>query len=448
MTQWSAGRVDGVTILTAYVVLLMAIPSNYVVGAIGAAGSPAQLAGIGMLLWWFARRLARPFPTSPVPQPVRKAALFFAAAVLASYVAAMVRPIEGIEMSAADRGLLALASWMGVILIAGDEITDFSRLSVLLRRLVMAGGLVAALGVLQFQTGMAFVNYLLLPGLTQNSELGSVIARSGFARPAGTAIHPIEFGVTIAMILPLALHFALTDRSLGKFRRWFPVAAIGLAIPLSISRSAMICTAVAIGLMIPVMSARVRVAVVLVAGVLLMFVYVTVPGILGTILGLFTGISGDDSARSRTDSYSLAGQFISHQPIFGRGFFTFLPEYRILDNQYLGTLIEMGIVGLVAVLTLFVTGLVVARRTHNSTWDPQERLLSQALMASLAAGAISFAFFDAFAFPMVASLMFVLLGVIGSQRRLSGGRYSAGRIRGLGKRRPTQPSGRTMVHQN
>jgi polysaccharide biosynthesis protein PslJ len=426
-------HVDGVTILTVYVVLLMGLPSNFVVGPIGAAGSPAQLVGIGMLLWWIARRLARPFPTSPVPHPVRKAALFFTMAVLASYVAATIRPIEAIELRAADRGLLALASWLGVVLVAADEISDRDRLALLLRRLVLAGGLVAALGVVQFQTGTPFVNYLLLPGLTQNSDLGSVIARSGFARPAGTAIHPIEFGVMISMALPLALHFALSERDLGSFRRWFPVAAIGIAIPLSISRSAMICTAVAIGLMIPAMSRRARAGVLVIGGILLMFTYVTVPGMLGTIIGLFTGISGDDSAKSRTDSYSLAWQFISHQPIFGRGFYTFLPEYRILDNQYLATLIEMGVVGLIAVLALFCTGIRVAVLNRKRSWDVQDRLLSQALLASIAAGGVSFAFFDALAFPMVAGLVFLLLGVIGSQHRLNTSQHSAGRILSLGR---------------
>ena len=49
-------------------------------------------------------------------------------------------------------------------------------------------------------------------------------------------------------------------------------------------------------------------------------------------------------------SYAIAGEFIGRAPIFGRGFSTFLPSYRILDNQYLGLLIETGIVGLVAFL--------------------------------------------------------------------------------------------------
>ena len=80
------------------------------------------------------------------------------------------------------------------------------------------------------------------------------------------------------------------------------------------------------------------------------------------MLKLFTGISQDDSARSRTDSYALAFDFIQQRPFFGRGFSTFLPTYRIIDNQYLGLLIETGVVGLLAFISLLVTALVVAGR--------------------------------------------------------------------------------------
>src|SRR2546430_13733022 len=60
---------------------------------------------------------------------------------------------------------------------------------------------------------------------------------------------------------------------------------------------------------------------------------------------LFTGISRDDSALSRTDSYAVAGAFISRAPLLGRGPATWLPPYRILDNQFLGSLIEIGVGG-------------------------------------------------------------------------------------------------------
>lgn len=409
---------DGTTVLTVYVVLLFVIPSAYVIGPLGAAGAPAQVVAMGLVLWWVGRTLSRPRLPEPGRRPVRVAVLVLVAAALVSYVVANLRPLDGVESRAADRGLLALLGLLGVVLVAGDEIPDRERLDVLLRRVVLAGAAVATLGLAQFWTGMSFVEYLRLPGLTDNGAGIGVAERAGFLRPAGTAIHPIEFGVAIAMLFPLALHYALADGHRGRLVRWYPVAATALAIPVSVSRSAVLCIGLALLLMLPAMAPRARRLAVLGGVAMVGVVYLTVPGMLGTILNLFTRIGVDDSAASRTDSYGLAAEFIARAPVFGRGFATFLPEYRILDNQYLLTAVELGLVGTAALLGLVVTGVVVARRVRRRAPDAATRQLAQALLASLVAGAASFALFDALSFPKVAGLTFLVLGVIGGLDRL------------------------------
>ena len=79
---------------------------------------------------------------------------------------------------------------------------------------------------------------------------------------------------------------------------------------------------------------------------------------LGSILGLFTGIGDDSSAQSRIDSYSVAASYIVNSPFVGRGFGTFLPRYRIFDNQYLQSAVEIGLVGIVVLLGLLISGVV------------------------------------------------------------------------------------------
>ena len=51
--------------------------------------------------------------------------------------------------------------------------------------------------------------------------------------------------------------------------------------------------------------------------------------------------------------------------------------------------------------------------------DEFDRGLSQALLASIAAGACSLAFFDTFAFPQSAGCIFLILGMAGAMRRLT-----------------------------
>lgn len=410
---------DSVGLLTIYIVLLIAIPSRLIFGPLGGAGTPASVLGIGLGLWWAAMRLAGPPERRRVSQPVRTAMLVMVATVLASYIAATVRPIDSVELRAADLGLLSVCSWLGVLLATTDGIRRRLDLDVLLRRLVAIGAALATLGIAQFITKQPFTNYIQIPGLTSNNALVSVLARGGLTRPAGTALHPIEFGAVLTMILPLAMHYAMIQSDRSLLARWFPVAAIATAVPISISRSAIVSTAIVLAFVLPTWTRQARRYTYTALVVLSACMYVTVPGLIGTITGLFTGISNDSSAQSRTDSYALAWEFISRNPIFGRGFPTFLPSYRILDDQYLGTLIDTGFVGLVALLGLFIIGVGTARGIRRHTQDTADRQLAQAMAASVASAGVSFALFDAFSFPMAAGLVYLVLGSIGALRRLA-----------------------------
>ncbi len=275
------------------------------------------------------------------------------------------------------------------------------------------------MGLIQFFTHLPLINYIQIPGLTANSDLAAEIGtRGGDTRPPGTTIHPIEFGAVLTMMLPIALHYALHDHHRSRLRRWTPALLIAFAIPISISRTAVISAIVALIVLIPAWPKSIRrrgyAAIVAVVGA----VYLTVPGLLGTIRDLFTGISSDSSAASRTNSYNLAVELIGRAPFVGRGTGTFLPDYRILDNQLLLTTVETGLIGLAALLALLLVPVFTAFRVRRNCTDPTVRHLAQALAAGVAAGGASFAFYDALAFPMATSILFLLIGSIGCLFRL------------------------------
>ena len=146
-------------------------------------------------------------------------------------------------------------------------------------------------------------------------------------------------------------------------------------------------------------------------------VFVGVPGMLGTILGLFTSIGTDSSSASRVDSYGIALSYLHSSPLFGRGLATFLPRYRIFDNEYLLLLVEIGIVGVASLLILLGTALVGNRCQRRSS-DLGLSLLVRGLVAGIAAGALSLALFDAFSFAMMPGLL-LLVGIVGAADRLS-----------------------------
>lgn len=410
-------RVDALTFLTLYLVLLFAIPSRLVFGPLGGAGSPAQLFGLAGLVWWLWERLNSSRQVT-ARHPVRTTALLFTASIGASFVAAMVRPINGEEANAAMLGLVSIAGLMGVLLIAHDGLSGRRQYFRLFHRIAFLGAALAACGIFQFLTGEAWVEYIRIPGLTENIQILGAATREGFTRPAGTAVHPIEFGAVLTMVLPISIASAFIRRSSNLLIRWLPAGLVGLAIVLSISRSAIVGAIIGGALLVPGLPRRARWMSLLFAPIIVIFVFLAIPGMVGTITGLFSSIGSDSSAQSRTDSYPIAFEFFNRYPLFGRGFTTFQPSYRIFDNQYLLFLVEIGSIGVLAMLALAVSVVVAALRTRRLSISADMRLASQALLASAVAGSCSLALFDTFSFPMASGILVLIFGVVGGGYRI------------------------------
>lgn len=416
--QWTRGW-DATTVLTVGLVLTCAIPSYLSIPSLGPAGKPGILWFLGALLWWVWHKLQRPFPVSMGHQPVRLMLFVLLGVVLMSYSLANFVGLPAQEATLADGGVLRALGWAGILLIANDGVTDRERLLTMLRRTALIGGLMASLGLVQFWTDQSLVSSIYIPGLTLDSGFDNVQTRSGFTRAAATASHPLEYGTVLCMSLPIAIALAINDVHRNQLARWFPVAVISAAAVLSISRSALIGVITGVAILSVSWSRPARIRAVMVAAAALVVTYLFVPGMVGTILGLFVGISEDSSAASRTSSYAVALEMASRTSVLGRGFGTFLPDYRILDNQYLGLLIEIGIVGLLAFVGLIAAGLLSCLYAMRRLKDPLLRHVTYAMFASLTAGAVTFAFFDALTFPMAAVFMFFLLGLSGAAWRIA-----------------------------
>ena len=411
-------RRDAVGWLTVYLFLLLFIPSRLVVGPLGSAGAPSMLFGLGSLLLWLILFLGATRRTSTQSQPVRLALGLFLFSVGISYVLAMSRPMSPDERSPADVAILALASWSGTLLLTHDGIYERRRLDTLIWRFAVCGGLIAALGLMQVATRRLWVDQLSIPGLSSAPAYG-LTTRGGFPRPAGTSIHPIEYGVLLAMILPLALHVGFYHTRRHLVVRWLPALALVGIIPLTSSRSAYLGALIALVVCMigwPRIR-RLRAVGVGVAGLIAM-VAIT-PNFLNSIIGLFTGVSDDPSITSRTDSFSLAFEFVDRNPLFGRGLGTFLPKYRIFDNQYLLLLVTIGVVGTLAFLAIAVTAIVMTVRLRRTLRDEASRDLALSLCASICAGFACLFMFDAFAFPMTMGALFLILGMAGALRRIT-----------------------------
>ena len=194
---------------------------------------------------------------------------------------------------------------------------------------------------------------------------------------------------------------------------------IGAALPMTVSRSAVLAVLAVAFILLPTWPKLERRIAYVVMALGVAGLWMLVPGLIGTFRTLFATLTGDTSTTSRTSAFSTAMPYISQHPWFGHGFGTFFPAtYFFTDDQYLLSLIEIGVVGLFALLALFVTGLVTAQRVRRATNDPEMRDLGQCLTATIAVAMVAFGTFDALSYNMAAGLTFLFLGCTGAALRL------------------------------
>ncbi|MCZ7525054.1 MAG: O-antigen ligase family protein [Acidimicrobiia bacterium] len=414
-------RRDVTSFLTLFLVAAFVIPSPQVITPLGGSATPATMIGLAAAWLWINARIVPTLGLARERQPVRIAILVWGWATLASYAAAWTRPLPGVEARAADRGLVVMLSAAGLALLAADGVLSRDRLDTLLRRTVWIGAFVAVVGLVQFAFGFDLAAKIHVPGLGTVNQFTFIQTREGFRRVAGTAYHPIEYAVVLCALLPLALHFALRGPfGVQRIRRWAPVVLIGAAIPTSVSRTAVVGVAVAAVMLLPAWSARRRFAAVVTGGAFMVAVQVAWPGLVTAIVELFTEIESDVSYTTRTADYASGLREFVQRPVFGRGFRTFHPEgYFFIDNQYLMSLIETGVLGVLALASIFVVGMTLARGARHRSADPVTRDLGQSLAAAIAVSGVCFATFDALSFPMITGLTFLLVGCAGALWRLT-----------------------------
>jgi polysaccharide biosynthesis protein PslJ len=420
-------RIDAVALLSCYVFLLMAIPPSLVVGSLGAAGAPAAILAVAILCWYLVARQHPGFGLDRGRQPVRVAATIFAGAVVAAYISASRHAVPALQQNGADRGLIVLAGWAGVLALAADGIGRADRLRTLLRRIVMLATAMAALGMIEFCTGVDLAKYIVIPGLSVHQQVTDLMSRNGLVRVTATTGQPLELNAVLAMSLPIALHQARFAPAALRVRRWLQVALITAVVPMTGSRSAFFGLAVICIALFPTWHRRERRRAYLAGLAAPALAWLVKPSLVSSFTALFGRLGTDQSSLSRADAYSEAVPYIAAHPWLGQGFQTFFPQtYFFVDNQYLTSLIETGVLGLLALVACFATGWFTARSVRATATDARTRDLGQCLAVSVAVGAICFASFDALSFSIAAGLFFLLLGCVGAAWRLGRAQQLAG----------------------
>ncbi|OJY44383.1 MAG: hypothetical protein BGP03_16485 [Pseudonocardia sp. 73-21] len=415
-------RADGTTLSCVYVIVLTIIPSGLVIQGLPLSITPATLVALFLTLCCLCAHITQTLGMAKGRNPVRTAVSLFALSLVASYAYGNYSYLESDEVNQADRTLVIVVALVGVTLLICDGVRTRERIDTLLRTVTVAVAIVCLIGALQFIAKIDLTRYLVLPGLKDSSVvIGQVDDRSGFSRVQSTTSSPIEFGVLCAMILPLPLHYAYRARTEGTTAwGWYLSSAlIASGLLFSVSRSAVLGVGAAGIVLITSWSMRRRLTALLVAGGFLAVSKVAFPGLLSTFIGLFQNISSDSSVSYRTQRYPIAAQEISKDLWFGRGVGTwYFPKHFALDNQYIMTLIESGIIGFSVLVGLYLTGIVTALRTALLSHTQRDRDLAMTLMASASVPVVGSVTFDLLSFRTLEGLLFVVIGVIGAFCRI------------------------------
>ena len=152
-------------------------------------------------------------------------------------------------------------------------------------------------------------------------------------------------------------------------------------------------------------------------------VHLAMPGALGTLRASLDPSLVVAEQSSKPDSQIAAGRFADlgpsleeslQKPAFGYGFGTRITigpqaNTRLLDNQWLGTLLDTGLIGVIGFGWLL--GRYIVRMSSASRRSGADGVVLAALASAVFAYAVGMLTYDALSFTQVSLVLFVLLAI-------------------------------------
>jgi hypothetical protein len=311
------------------------------------------------------------------------------------------------------------ASFVIVVALIVSVVRTHAQLDAVVKVIVGCGSVVAFFALVQAKTGYNVFDHLttFLPFL-KVGYIPQSPPRGGRLRAYASAQHAIELGAMLVMLVPLAGY--LVRRTAKK--RWVGCIALLLMGALaSLSRTSMLMLVVVVVTFLflrPKQVRRLWPALI----PLLAAVHIALPGTIGTLKDSFFpkgGLVAEQTrggvGSGRVASLGPALERFKREPVLGQGFGTRITEgvganAPILDDQWLSTLVETGVVGFVAWLWVILRAIKrfggAARRDRGDLgW------LLASITAAVAALGVAMATFDAFGFTQVTLVLFIELAL-------------------------------------
>jgi len=344
------------------------------------------------------------------------------------------------------KALFLVVFLFGLVFVLASVIDKRKTIDRLLAVLVAAGCVEGIGAIIQRVTPSRFNIFdhmhRILPMFTFNlsAESGAML-RNGHFRAVSSAGHPIELSCVMAMLTPLAAYVAIRT---GRKIWWGAIPILILGNLSSGSRTGMIGLLV---VLLVFVSLRPRQTLSCWPALIptLLVIQIVMPGAISGTISAFFPKGGLLAQQSQTFAShgqvqqasrlsrlgpQLSGVFAKHNEFFGEGYGTRVigrtsttdttlvgsaqaaaqDNAQILDDQWLGNLLDTGLVGFVAWLWLFIR--VIRRLVRRARLErgTTEGWLPVALCAAIACYMISAYFYDAWGFIQGSLIMLMLLG--------------------------------------
>ncbi len=350
------------------------------------------------------------------------------------------------EGGGAFKSLSYFLGFLALFVLVASTIQTQAAMDTVVRALVIGATIVAFSAIYESRSSYNAFDHLSewIPALVREARIGFE-DRGGNVRVYASAQHPIALSSALFMAFPLALYLVGRATTQLRSRLWILAAGIcAMGAVATISRTTVIM-ALALGLVALWVRGRQVVRFWPFLLILPVAIHFAVPGALGGIYKALTFQSGGLAA----DAYARSGEQGSgrladlgpglrawdESPLVGKGIGSQVTTKEagvaqtaegaegaviFFDNEWLNTLVSLGIVGLV-VVGWFVWGSLItvgrfARRVRGPRSD-----LAAACAAAIGAFGIAMFVFDAFAFVQ-ATIFFFLIAALGLQARRLGPR--------------------------
>jgi O-Antigen ligase len=366
------------------------------------------IGGYWMLAIWAGGAMA---PTMPRMAVFGVALLAWVLVAFLSIVAALPTLVINNELALTIKRMLLLFAYVSFFLLVASSIRP-SEVRSLISLWIGAGGVLAVGALYSFWSGsdpFRDITRSLLGGAFLVGAGGPVSSAGGAPSVMGPTLHPLALTTMLVMPMPFVLQRAWAEPRPDRQAGYWALLLLFAVASVTTGRKSSIVVPLVMGAVMLAYRPR---RVLRLWPALLGFValaQVVAPGALTTIVARAdpNNTAASQSTKDRIDDWGGSVPDLLAHPWLGKGYGSNDPgTYRVLDNQWLSSAVETGLLGVLAQLALLVAAFAFAHRLARSSSDPDVRGQGVAAASAIVAFAVSMALYDALGFVQGVYLVF------------------------------------------